>query len=72
MKTTSHSSQFKPSTYCNNVSLPLLERIRELEEELKSSKQQIQTLKFEKALAQKRLMDKRMSVACVNDKVVNL
>lgn len=53
MKSTEDANEFKPSTYCDNVSAPLLERIRELESELTELKKQVRTLKIEKAFSQR-------------------
>ena len=52
MNMKAHEDQFRPSTYCANVSEPLLERINELETELRALKKQIRTLKLEKASRQ--------------------
>lgn len=52
MKTNDNMSQFKPSTYCDNVSEPLLERIKELEHEISTLRKQIRTLKYELAFKQ--------------------
>ena len=57
MKSTNNASHFKPSTYCDNVSEPLLERIKELERELRELKKQVKSLKFEQALRRPQLTD---------------
>ena len=56
--------QFKPSTYCDNVSEPLRERIKELEKELAEMKKQVRTLKFEKAFHQQSPVDEFSGVDC--------
>lgn len=55
MKANSDTNQFKPSTYCENISEPFLERINALENELRALKKQIQALEFEKTLKQQQL-----------------
>ena len=50
MNTKNCSEQFKPSTYSSNISTPLLERIRELEDELKQLKEQIKVLEREQSV----------------------
>jgi len=63
MKANSDTSQFKPSTYCDNVSEPFLERINALEKELRALKKQIQVLEFEKAFKQQQLDNNAMPLS---------
>jgi hypothetical protein len=50
MNTKNSSEQFKPSTYSSNVSTPLLERIKELEDEINLLKEQIKLLKRDQSV----------------------
>lgn len=68
MKTTTNVSQFKPSTYGDNVSEPLLERIKALEQELQDLRKQVKTLKFEQALRRPQLSAGTSSLPRINDK----
>ena len=65
MKTNGNTSQFKPSTYCDNVSEPLLERINTLENELRALKKQIQALEFDKVFRQQQLDNHSLSLSSV-------
>lgn len=49
MKTTDNMNEFRPSTYGDNVSEPLLARIHELEKELMAVKKQVRMLEREKS-----------------------
>ena len=71
MKPTYNTSQFKPSTYCDNVSEPLLERIKELERELRELKKQVKTLKFEQALRRPQLSDETKPLPRIIDERSN-
>jgi len=55
MNTKTISESFKPSTYSSNISTPLLERIKELENEIYLLKEQIKILNFELSQEQGRL-----------------
>jgi len=63
MKANSNTSQFKPSTYCDNVSEPLLERINTLENELRALKKQIRALEHEKVFKQQHRDDDAMPLS---------
>lgn len=71
MKSSSNSSLFKPSTYCDNISEPLLERINELERELNALRKQVKSLKFEQRLRRPRLSDESKSLQHISDKGSN-
>ena len=68
MKSSSNLGLFKPSTYCDNVSEPLLERINELEQELIALRKQVKTLKFENALKRPQIPDGTKSLRRINNK----
>lgn len=67
MKTKADENHFKPSTYCDNVSEPLLEHIDELETELRALKQQVQALNFERQFKQQQSENETMLLPWYND-----
>jgi hypothetical protein len=62
MKTNCNTREFKPSTYCDNVSEPLLEHIKELENELIALKKQVQALQIDNTLKEQQLPHEALSL----------